>query len=31
VNNDDELIKKFDKWKGRKRIDFVIMERKSPQ
>ncbi|KAJ8422000.1 hypothetical protein Cgig2_020464 [Carnegiea gigantea] len=30
VNNDNELMKMLDKWKRRKRIEFVIMERKSP-
>ena len=30
VNSDNDLMKMFDKWKGRKRIEFVIMERKSP-
>ena len=30
MNNDDDLMKMFDKWKGRKRIDFIIVERKSP-
>ena len=30
VNNDNDLRKICGKWKGRKRIDFVIMERKSP-
>ncbi|KAJ8450654.1 hypothetical protein Cgig2_021126 [Carnegiea gigantea] len=30
VNKDNDLMKMFDNWKGRKRIDFVIMGRKSP-
>ena len=30
VNNDNDLMKIFYKWNGRKRIDFVIMGRKSP-
>jgi len=30
VNNDNDLMKMFDKWKGRKRIEIVIMERNSP-
>jgi len=30
MNSDTDLIKMFDKWKGRKRIEFVIMKKKSP-
>ncbi|KAJ8438945.1 hypothetical protein Cgig2_012840 [Carnegiea gigantea] len=30
VNSDNDLMKMFDKWKGRKRVKLVIIERKSP-
>ncbi|KAJ8440482.1 hypothetical protein Cgig2_013641 [Carnegiea gigantea] len=30
INTDDDLLKVFDMWKGRKRIEFTILERKFP-
>ena len=30
INTDDDLLKVFDMWKDRKRIEFIILERKSP-